>query len=212
MRYVSGDIFASNVEALVNPVNTRGAMGAGLAKQFAQRYPAILEPYKKVCAEGRLKPGGAHVLRLNRSTGALDPAGNLWIFNLATKDHWRDPSRLEWVDYSMSRLGTALERYGIRSIAIPKLGSGLGGLEWAEVRDLMEKHLRPFAERGIDFLVYGEGPEHVNTRGLANEGEGAQPTFEAGAQDTHLFTNQQQQLVKTPSRRNQRCDPFARKM
>lgn len=161
MQYVSGNIFEAEVDALINPVNTKGAMGAGLAKQFANRFPDILESYKKVCAEGRLKAGGAHVVRLDRTTGKRDPDGDLWIINLATKDHWRDQSRMEWVDYAMSKLGPALEHYGIRSIAIPKIGAGLGGLNWNEVSSVIERHLRPYSEKGIRIFVYGEPPEHL---------------------------------------------------
>lgn len=161
IKYVSGDILDAKADAIINTVNTKGAMGAGLAKQVAQRYPAILEPYKTACHAGRLRPGGAQFLRVNRATGARDIDGDLWIINLATKDHWRDPSRIEWIEYAMANLGSALTRFGIRSVAIPKLGAGLGGLEWESVREIIETNMRPYADEGLQVLIYGE-PPHQN--------------------------------------------------
>lgn len=158
------DIFASGVECVINTVNCHGVMGAGLAKAFAQRYPAILEPYKRACAEKTLKPGGVQLIRVDRASGRRGASGDLLIANVATKDHWKQPSQAAWVDAALGKLARALEERQVRSVAIPKLGAGLGGLDWATtVRPLVEKHFAGPASRGMKVMVLGEGPEAERT-------------------------------------------------
>lgn len=159
MKYVSGDLFQSGADCLVNPVNCRGVMGAGLAKAFREKYPAIMRPYVTACRQAALRPGKIQILQLDRTTGALSPTGDLFIANVPTKDDWRGQSQIGWIDEGLRKLAGALPERGIRSIAIPKLGAGLGGLPWPQVREVVEKHFAPLAEKGIAVLVYGESRE-----------------------------------------------------
>ena len=153
------DIFATGAECIINPVNCVGVMGKGLALAFAKRYPGIMEPYKRVCTSGQLKPGGVQLLRVDAKTGARVKEGGILIANLATKDHWRDPSQIGWVDDGMRKLAGALETRGVKSVAIPKLGAGLGGLPWDAVRERGEERFAAASANGMKVIVLGEGRE-----------------------------------------------------
>lgn len=130
-----GNLLSAGVDALVNPVNTVGVMGKGLALQFKQAFPEILAPYELACRTGELVVGRVHVVR--RSTPPW------FIINFPTKHHWRSPSRLEYVSDGLHDLVVQTRDLGLRSIAIPPLGCGLGGLEWSVVRPMI---LRAFEE------------------------------------------------------------------
>jgi O-acetyl-ADP-ribose deacetylase (regulator of RNase III) len=127
-----GDILAADAEALVNPVNCVGVMGAGLALQFKRAFPQNFAAYETACAAGQLQPG----TMLVHATGAL--SGPRWIVNFPTKRHWREVSRLEDVEAGLLALADEVKRRGIRSIAVPALGCGLGGLKWEDVRPRIE--------------------------------------------------------------------------
>ena len=129
---VNGNILNSRAHALVNPVNCVGTMGAGLAKQFRDQYPAMYQQYLKSCRAHLLKPGLVQVFQHSPSRT---------IVNLPTKDHWRNPSTLTHVESGLIALNTALEEHDIRSVAVPALGAGLGGLKWPEVLPLIHQHL-----------------------------------------------------------------------
>ena len=130
-----GDILrAVDVDAVVNPVNCVGVMGKGLALQFARRYPEIVAPYRSACRAGELTVDHPQILRLARS------ARPLYVVNLATKQHWRNPSQLEWIDCGLADMYRQLESMSIESVAIPPLGSGLGGLPWRSVQEMILKH------------------------------------------------------------------------
>lgn len=148
IRYVKGNIFDSSCKALVCPVNCKGVMGAGLAKQFKEQYPDMFTAYKKGCNKGWLQPGGVHVW-----WGDMDriEKGEKYIINLATKDHWKNSSTLEWVKEGLTNLSDCMERYGINSVAIPPLGCGLGGLNWSDVKPLIEAE---FKDLDFDVEVY----------------------------------------------------------
>ena len=129
IEYVSGDMFQAAVEAVVNPVNLEGVMGKGLALQFKRRWPAIMTPYKRACENGTLSIGTVLPVRI-ASDGNL-PA---WTICFPTKTTWRQPSKLQYVEDGLYDLRRAIRSIGIRSIAVPALGSGLGGLLWGEVK------------------------------------------------------------------------------
>ena len=139
-KIIYGDIFEQDVDALVNPVNCEGVMGAGLARQFRQRYPDMYEMYKEICESGlRYYPGDY--------MGYYIKEEGIWIFNVATKYKWRDSSKIEYVDAGVRNIATLLrnqwkEERPIKSIAIPALGCGLGGLDWDDVRPIMKKRLQ----------------------------------------------------------------------
>ena len=131
VRYTSDDIFESQAEAIANPVNCVGVSGAGLAKRFARLYPQNDRLYRKACAEGQIRPGRG----LITETGQQTPR---YIINFPTKRHWHDRSRIEDIRLGLSNLHRQLLRRNITSVALPALGAGLGGLDWNEVRGLVE--------------------------------------------------------------------------
>lgn len=143
IKYTSQNIFDSEAEVLVNPVNCVGVMGAGLAKQFKDKYPVMFKDYQKFCKDGKLKPGLGYF---------WDEPGGVKIFNISTKNHWRDPSKLEWVDSGLGLLATLIDLSSIKSVSIPMLGCGLGGLDWGDVKPLIEKHFSRF--ESCEILVH----------------------------------------------------------
>lgn len=139
-------MFESGHDALVNTVNCVGIMGKGVALQCKLRYPENYLHYRAECMEHNIKPGSVHCSPWN------DEAGNIpKIYNVATKDHWRDPSRLEWIDNGLDVLAHCLQRDRVKSVDIPPLGCGNGGLNWADVHPLI---ISTFENMDIDAYVY----------------------------------------------------------
>jgi O-acetyl-ADP-ribose deacetylase (regulator of RNase III) len=130
-----GDILQADAEALVNTVNCVGIMGRGIALQFKLAFPENFKAYEAACARDEVRPGRMFVFE----TGFL--ANPKYVINFPTKRHWRDKSRIEDIDAGLKALVDEIRRRGIRSIAVPPLGSGLGGLDWAEVRPIIEAAL-----------------------------------------------------------------------
>lgn len=145
ISYLQGDLLAADVDALVNAVNTVGVMGKGIALAFKTRFPANYEAYAAACQRGEVVTGRMFVT----DTQAL--LGPRWIVNFPTKQHWRDPSRLEWVQTGLQDLRRFLLAQGVQSVALPALGAGLGGLSWPAVRAEMEAAL---ADLPVDIRVY----------------------------------------------------------
>ena len=129
----SGNLLDADVEALVNTVNTVGVMGKGLALQFKRRFPSNYEVYVSACSRGEVQVGRMLVVETTWH------AGPRLIINFPTKKHWRDLSRLEYVSAGLDALVGEVRMRGIRSIAIPPLGCGNGGLAWSDVRPLIER-------------------------------------------------------------------------
>jgi O-acetyl-ADP-ribose deacetylase (regulator of RNase III) len=128
-----GDILAAEAEALVNPVNCAGVMGRGLALQFRAAFPENFAADRAACRRGEVRVGEMFVY-------PLPPAERpRFIINFPTKEHWRAPSRMEYIDAGLAALLDEVRRRGIRSVAVPPLGCGLGGLDWAEVRPRIER-------------------------------------------------------------------------
>lgn len=125
-----GSIFDSTAQAIVNPVNCVGAMGKGLALEFKKRFPQNFQAYKFMCAERLLKTGQvfAH----------YDTVGGKLIINFPTKDHWKNASKLSFIQDGLRNLSTHAEYGQFESIALPLLGCGLGGLHVEDVRPLIE--------------------------------------------------------------------------
>lgn len=139
IRQVNGDLFDTEAEALVNPVNCVGIMGAGVAAQMRARYPAMYRRYLEHCGLHRLWPGMAWVW-----------FGPPAIICLATKDHYRNPSRYEWIDAAAGRLRRIADSGRFSSIATPRLGCGNGGLAWDRVERILQKHL---ADSAVEILI-----------------------------------------------------------
>lgn len=146
IRYTTGSLFDAKAEALVNPVNCEGVMGAGLAKEFKDRFPEASQAYMAACARGGLRPGRLHVF--DYKVGSVPR----WIVHFPTKGTWRKPSMLEWVAWGLEALAASIQRRGIASIAVPALGCGKGGLQWLAVREEIIRYLSTLD--GIEVLVF----------------------------------------------------------
>ena len=133
IEYTTGNIFDSDAEALVNPVNTVGVMGKGLALEFKKRYPTNFEVYKNACELEALRIGTV-------LTTAL-PSSDDWIINFPTKKHWRNPSTLAILRASLGAMREEVAGLYIKSVAIPPIGCGLGGLRWEDVKRVLEEEL-----------------------------------------------------------------------
>ncbi|OQW44415.1 MAG: Appr-1-p processing protein [Proteobacteria bacterium SG_bin6] len=144
--YTEGNLLEAKAEALVNTVNTVGVMGKGIALMFKEAFPTNLRAYEVACKSGEVQIGHMFV------TERLDLMGPRWIINFPTKKHWRHPSRLEWIDQGLDDLRRVIMMHQIRSIALPPLGSGNGGLPWPKVRDLIERKLGRL--EGVETIVY----------------------------------------------------------
>lgn len=146
IRDAHGDLLSCDVDALVNTVNTVGVMGRGIALQFKKRFPSNFKAYAAACKAGDVETGRMFVF----------DAGQLvrprWIINFPTKRYWRSNSRIEDIDVGLVDLARVIGELGIRSIAVPPLGCGLGGLRWTEVKPLIEARLETV---DADVLVFG---------------------------------------------------------
>jgi O-acetyl-ADP-ribose deacetylase (regulator of RNase III) len=131
LRYVTGDLLDDDAECLVNCVNCVGVMGSGIAAKFKQMFPQNYLLYREHCAAKRLQPGDVLVCS----------GDGRFIFNAATKDHWREPSCLEWVETALNNINFKVHQRGIKSIAVPALGCGKGRLEWADVQPLIYHYM-----------------------------------------------------------------------
>lgn len=155
IRETQGDICHTIADAIVVPVNCVGVMGKGVALAARLAFPDIEAPYRVACCSGfdnTLAPGD--VLPIRRLFGKRPP----WVFCFATKAHWKDPSQLEWIERGLPRLTgemmvrTKDEKSPLRSVAVPRLGCGAGGLDWAVVGP---KVTAAFANLPIDLILYG---------------------------------------------------------
>ena len=146
IRYVRGDLLQADTEAVVNAVNTVGVMGKGIALAFKQIYPANFAEYEASCRARQVRTGCMFVTE-NRV-----PHHPRWIINFPTKRHWRQPSRLEWIEEGLADLRRVILDRKIRSVAIPPLGCGLGGLDWEQVRPTIAGALDELQD--VDVRVY----------------------------------------------------------
>jgi O-acetyl-ADP-ribose deacetylase (regulator of RNase III) len=145
IEFKAGDILQADAEALVNTVNCVGIMGRGIALQFKQAFPENFKAYEAACARNEVQPGRMLVFE----TGFL--ANPKYIINFPTKRHWRGKSRIEDIDAGLKALADEIRKRDIRSIAVPPLGSGLGGLDWTEVRPRIEAALGKLDVHAIVF-------------------------------------------------------------
>lgn len=141
IEYIEGDIFDSPAQVIVNTVNTVGVMGKGLALSFKKRYPDMFESYKKVCEKHQLTIGKL----------MLHQEADHWILLFPTKENWRNPSKLEYIEKGLMKFVSTYAEKHITSIAFPKLGCGNGELDWNLVRPLMERYLKSLP---IDVYIY----------------------------------------------------------
>ena len=149
ITFKTGDVLTEAAEALVNTVNCVGVMGRGVALQFKRAFPENFKAYAARCKHHEMRPGRVFVFE----TGAIVPPR--YIVNFPTKRHWRGKSRLEDIESGLESLASEIRSRGIRSIAIPPLGSGLGGLHWPSVRTRMEAALGMLDD--VEIVIFQPG-------------------------------------------------------
>lgn len=154
ITYTTGNLLDAEVEALVNTVNTVGVMGKGIALMFKERFPANTAAYTRACKAGEVKTGEVFVTE----TGEL--MGPRWIVNFPTKQHWRAKSQMPWIIDGLADLRRFIEQNQVRSIAIPPLGAGNGGLDWAEVKLQVEQALGDL--EGVNIVVFEPTSQYQN--------------------------------------------------
>lgn len=152
---MTGNLLRDDAQALVNTVNTVGVMGKGIALQFKRAFPDVFTEYATACSAGRVRPGHVFPVQLRDS--------DRWVLNFPTKRHWRERSRMDDIRTGLDDLARLLTELAIRSVAIPPLGCGNGGLRWSDVRPLI---LEKLGDLDIDVRLYGPGtpsPEDMLT-------------------------------------------------
>ena len=153
ITYKHDDIFNANAEALVNTVNCVGVMGRGIALQFKKHFPENFAEYEKACKQNEVVPGKMFV----HSTGSM--INPRFVINFPTKRHWRGSSRLEDIEAGLIALKNVIIQNNIKSIAIPPLGCGLGGLDWSIVKSKIELALNDLTDVEIMVFEPGNAPQ-----------------------------------------------------
>tara|TARA_R110000796_G_scaffold37003_1_gene93658 strand:- start:4425 stop:4916 length:492 start_codon:yes stop_codon:yes gene_type:complete len=146
ISYTAGNLLDADVDALVNPVNTVGVMGKGLALMFKERFPGNMAAYAKACKAGEVQVGRMFVTE----TGEL--IGPRWIINFPTKQHWRAKSQMQWIIDGLAELRRFIEEHKVISVAVPALGAGNGGLSWHDVRPHIEQALGDL--QGVEIMIF----------------------------------------------------------
>jgi O-acetyl-ADP-ribose deacetylase (regulator of RNase III) len=147
IKLTEGNLLNAPVEALVNTVNTVGIMGKGVALQFRQAYPPMARAYKEACDAGDVQLGKMQVFDLGGLAG-----GPRWIINFPTKQHWKSKSRLADIERGLAELIATIQRLQIKSIALPPLGCGNGGLDWGDVLPLIRRAFATLPQ--VEVLVF----------------------------------------------------------
>lgn len=152
IEYIEGNIFDSPAQVIVNTVNTVGVMGKGLALSYKKKYPEMFSAYRRACDKHQLVIGKLMIYY----------APDHWILLFPTKENWRNPSKLEYIEAGLNKFVRTYADKGITSIAFPKLGCGNGELKWDDVRVLMEKYLKPLPIKIYIYLGWelSDVPEH----------------------------------------------------
>lgn len=156
IEFKTGDILQADAEALVNTVNCIGIMGRGIALQFKNAFPENFKAYEAACMREEVQPGKMFVFETGTMTNPK------YIINFPTKRHWRGKSRIEDIASGLKALVEEIRARGIRSVAIPPLGSGLGGLNWADVRSRIVEALRGLND--VQVIVFEPNSAPVATK------------------------------------------------
>src|SRR5260370_32085128 len=154
IRFTEGNLLDAQTDEVVNTVNEVGVMGKGIALMFKDAFPENFKAYALASEHGEVKVGRMFVTENHALVGPK------WIINFPTKKHWRHPTKLEWVRDGLLDLRRVIELKGIRSIAIPPLGCGNGGLDWNDVRPAIESALKDFTD--VDIVVYEPTAKYQN--------------------------------------------------
>ena len=153
ITFSKGDLLRSEVDAIVNTVNCVGVMGKGIALQFKQAFPRNYEAYRRACDAGQVQLGKMFVF----DTGSM--ISPRWIINFPTKDHWKSKSRLQDIATGLQDLKDVIRRLGIRSIAMPPLGCGNGGLDWRDVEPIIRTAFEDMPELDVRLYAPGAAPK-----------------------------------------------------
>ncbi len=154
IEFTQGNLLESRAEALVNTVNTVGVMGKGVALMFKEAFPENFKKYEVACRAEELRVGKMFVTRRDALLGPK------WVINFPTKEHWRYPSKMEWVERGLDDLKSVIMENKIRSIALPPLGAGNGGLDWVKVRELIVEKLKDLKD--IQVIIYEPTKQYQN--------------------------------------------------
>jgi O-acetyl-ADP-ribose deacetylase (regulator of RNase III) len=154
IRFTEGNLLESSAEALVNTVNTVGVMGKGIALMFKEAFPQNFSAYQTACKQKTINVGRMFV------TERRDLVGPKWIINFPTKKHWRHPSQMDWIEEGLKDLKRVIVEKQIRSIALPPLGSGNGGLHWPDVRERIVDTFSGMPE--VEVIVYEPTSKYQN--------------------------------------------------
>lgn len=159
-EYKKGNILQEQTEAIINTVNCVGIMGRGIALQFKQMYPENFKAYKLACDNGNVEPGSMFIFSLGK---LFNPK---YIINFPTKRHWKGKSNIQDIKSGLIALKEDIKRYEIKSIAIPPLGCGLGGLNWIEVKSLIEQTFNDLYD--VKFIIYepSDKIEQIKTKAV----------------------------------------------
>jgi len=146
IQYITGNILDSSAEALINTVNTDGVMGKGIALQFKKAFPNNFKAYAKACKDNEVDIGRLFVYKDSNFD-----SGDKIIINFPTKKSWRKPSEYSYIEAGLDDLINVINHYHIKSIALPPLGAGNGGLEWERVKKIISQKLQNL---DINIFVY----------------------------------------------------------
>lgn len=152
IKYITGDILESNADALINTVNTVGVMGKGIALQFKKAYQNNYKAYVEACKRNEIEIGKVFIVKDSNLS-----SGTKYIINFPTKKDWRKPSEYSFIDAGLDDLVYVLKEYKIKSVAIPPLGAGNGGLEWEKVKKIIEQKLENL---DVEIIVF-EPTQHI---------------------------------------------------
>ncbi|MGH2342784.1 type II toxin-antitoxin system antitoxin DNA ADP-ribosyl glycohydrolase DarG [Segnochrobactraceae bacterium EtOH-i3] len=153
-QFAQGNLLDADVDAVVNTVNTVGVMGKGIALMFKEKFPENFSIYERACKEGEVRIGK---MLVTENTHLFGPR---WIINFPTKTHWRAKTHINWIEQGLESLKKIIIEYNIRSIAIPPLGCGNGGLNWNDVRPRIISSLSSLQD--IDIYIYEPTPKYLN--------------------------------------------------
>lgn len=154
IEFTTGNLLDAEVDAVVNTVNTVGVMGKGIALMFKDAFPENYKEYEAACKSKDVVLGQMFV------TKRAELFGPSWIINFPTKGHWRYPSKINWIEKGLDDLKSVIAKNNIKSIAIPPLGAGNGGLDWLDVRSLIESKLSDM--EGVRVVVYEPTAKYQN--------------------------------------------------
>jgi O-acetyl-ADP-ribose deacetylase (regulator of RNase III) len=154
INFTKGNLLQAEAEALVNTVNTVGVMGKGIALMFKEAFPDNFRAYERACKDGQLHVGDLLIFQRKQLGGPK------WIVNFPTKKHWRNPSQLAWIEQGLAKLRNFIIDENVKSIALPPLGSGNGGLDWAKVKPIIVAALDDLS--GVQVIVYEPTREYQN--------------------------------------------------